>query len=192
MTGRTHDLAAFTALSLAAVAVPLPEMTLGTVLVAILANQIGGLAPDLDEPTAPLWDILPIGAFLGRMLRQMLGGHRFISHSLLGVALFGFLWHFLGNILRPSFPQLDQGIIWWAFMLGLASHLIMDALTKHGIPLFLPIPLKIAFPPVEALRVTTGSWVEQAIVFPGLLLLNVYLFTTYHAVFLNLLQHHLR
>ena len=52
MTGRTHDLAAFTALTYVVATQPLPEMKLSTVLVALSANFIGGLGPDIDQPTA--------------------------------------------------------------------------------------------------------------------------------------------
>ena len=55
MTGRTHDLAAFSALGIIVILDPPKIVTLSTVLVAILANQIGGILPDIDQPTAPLW-----------------------------------------------------------------------------------------------------------------------------------------
>lgn len=52
MTGRTHDLAAFTALTIAIATTPIPHMSLATAIVAFSANMIGGLAPDIDQPTA--------------------------------------------------------------------------------------------------------------------------------------------
>ena len=55
MTGRTHDLAAFTALNYIVATQPLEPITLPTVFVAISANFIGGLAPDLDQPTSSFW-----------------------------------------------------------------------------------------------------------------------------------------
>ena len=54
MTGRTHDLAAFTAMSYVLVTTPLEQMTLATAIVAFSVNMIGGLAPDLDQSSAPL------------------------------------------------------------------------------------------------------------------------------------------
>lgn len=45
MTGRTHDLAAITALGIAVLIEPARTFTLATALVAILANQIGGILP---------------------------------------------------------------------------------------------------------------------------------------------------
>jgi hypothetical protein len=55
MTARTHDLAAITAFGLIVITQPVRPVTVATVLVAILANQIGGIAPDIDQPTAPFW-----------------------------------------------------------------------------------------------------------------------------------------
>ena len=47
MTGRTHDLAAFTALGFIVLTQPLPQMTLATGLVAVLANLVGNLLAGL-------------------------------------------------------------------------------------------------------------------------------------------------
>ena len=63
MTGRTHDLAAITALAAVVLFEPLRTVSLGTALAAVLANQVGGIAPDIDQPTAPFWRNLPIGGF---------------------------------------------------------------------------------------------------------------------------------
>jgi len=81
MTARTHDLAAITALGIAVLLDPPQAVRLSTVLLAILANQIGGIAPDIDQPTAPFWRNLPEGHFAGKFFGKMLGGHRFLSHS---------------------------------------------------------------------------------------------------------------
>ena len=55
MTGRTHDLIAFTGLLAATIVYPPAQLTLGTAVAAVLANQIGGITPDIDQPTAPFW-----------------------------------------------------------------------------------------------------------------------------------------
>jgi len=80
MKARTHDLAAITALSVVVISQPTMKMSLTTALVAVLANQLGGIAPDIDQPIAPFWRNLPIGGFVGRVIGKMLGGHRFITH----------------------------------------------------------------------------------------------------------------
>ncbi|HSA83440.1 MAG TPA: metal-dependent hydrolase [Patescibacteria group bacterium] len=192
MTGRTHDLAAFTALGFIALTQPLPQMTLATGLVAVVANMIGGIAPDIDQPTAPFWRNLPVGRIFGKVFRLVIGGHRFLSHSILGVVLFGFGFHSLLEVLRPSFPTLDMGIIWWAFMIGFVSHLVMDTFTREGVPWLLPIPVKFGIPPVKAYRVETGEFVERFIIFPLLIGANGYLYYNYYHVILLLLHHNFK
>ena len=189
MTGRTHDLAAITALGVVVLVHPPQVISLGTAVVAVVANQIGGITPDIDEPTAPLWRNLPIGGLAGRVTDRLLGGHRFITHSLLGMAVFGGLVYWLLQFIHPSAPHLNSGMVWWAFMIGMASHLVMDTLTKEGVPWLLPIPFKFGFPPLAALRITTGKVVEQFGVFPALLAVNAYLLIHYYHRLLYLLHY---
>lgn len=180
MISRTHDLAAIAALSVVLFAEPPESLTLATVLVAILANQIGGIAPDIDQPTAPFWRNLPIGGVVGRIMARMLGGHRFITHSLLGLALFGWLTYTLLTTLQPIMPAVDIDLVWIAFMIGMVSHLIMDSFTKEGVPWLLPIPVKFGFPPIRRLRITTGKTIENFIVLPGLLIFACWHFAVHY------------
>lgn len=176
MIARTHDVAAFTALLAVVLSQPLQSVTLATAVAALLANQIGGIAPDIDQPTAPFWRNLPVGGLIGRVIARMMGGHRFISHSVLGLALFGFAAHWLLALLHPIMPSVDTGLVWWAFMIGMVSHLIMDSFTKEGVPWLLPIPWKFGFPPVRKFRLTTGKNIERFVVLPILVGLAIWLF----------------
>lgn len=190
MTGRTHDLAAFTALSYVLVTHPLPHMTLGTALVAFAANMIGGLAPDIDQPTAALWNRIPAGGVISRIFTPFLGGHRFISHSIIGIVLFGCIAKVLLQ-LTSSFLIVDQTIVWWAFVIGYISHLLMDTITRDGVPWLFPIPIHIGIPPFKALRMKTGGFIEKSIIFPSLMFINAYLFYTHYNVFLGFLKNYL-
>ena len=173
MTGRTHDLAAITALGAVVVIMSSRPLTIATVLVAVIANQIGGIAPDIDEPTAPLWRNLPIGGIFGKITGKLLGGHRFFTHSLLGAAFFSWLaWLVLG-VLSPIMHGVDIHLVWWAFVIGITSHLVMDTFTKEGVPWLLPIPIKFGVPPWRDWRITTGKSIEAFIIFPGLALLDI-------------------
>lgn len=191
MTGRTHDLAAFTALTYIVAAIPLQHISLATVLVAFSANLIGGLTPDIDQPTADLWHRIPAGSIIGRLVTPLLGGHRYISHSLLGVFLFGFLLQYILSLARHVI-LVDMEIVWWAFMIGYISHLIMDTFTIEGVPWLFPVPLRFGIPPFRFLRIRTGGIIEKAVIFPGLLFLNGYLFYSQYTKFLTLLQNYLR
>lgn len=191
MKARTHDLAAFTALTAVVVIQPaLPTVSLATVIVVVLANQLGGIAPDIDQPTAPFWRNIPIGGMFGRVIDKLLGGHRFLTHSLVGVALMGLLVHWLLLVLHPIMPGVQTDYVWWAFMIGMLSHLVMDTLTKEGVPWLLPIPIKFGIPPLKRLRITTGKWVENFVVFPFLIVIvAVICVVKYHELIALLHQH---
>lgn len=188
MTARTHDLAALTALAVAVLVYDPSKLTLATVLVGLLANQLGGIAPDVDQPTAPLWRNLPEGHLVGKVFGKLLGGHRFISHSIVGFALFAWLCKVLLHFLHPIMPHVDAQLAWYAFLIGYASHLVMDSFTKEGVPWFLPIPFKIGFPPLRKFRITTGKGVEAFILFPGLLICIIWLFASNYNTYVAMLR----
>lgn len=180
MTGRTHDLAAFTLLNTAFVYYQFPHMTLATTVVAFGANMIGGLLPDIDNATSDIWDKVRGGSIIAMIVKPIIGGHRLISHSLLGMAIAGFL---LQQLLAAISHVLvvDMNIIWWSIMIGYLSHLIADSLTTEGVPWLLPIRVRFGFPPVKFLRIKTGGLFEQLLIFPGLLAINGYLvYSHYH------------
>lgn len=185
MTGRTHDLAAFTALALFIATQPVPEMSVGTAVVAFGMNTMGGLFPDIDQPTAALWNRIRAGSLIGRVIAPLLGSHRMISHSLLGMVAVGWL---LEKALAyvGTFLFVDMTIVWGAFMLGFISHLCMDLFTRDGLPLLFPLSFRFGFPPIRALRISTGKFVEKSIVFPGLILLNGYILYTHYEKFVKL------
>ena len=183
-------MAAITALGLVVLIWPVGEITLSTALLAILANQIGGIAPDIDQPTAPFWRNLPIGRVFGKTIDKLLGGHRFLSHSILGLVLFGFLAHWLLIFLQPIMPHVNISLVWRAFMIGMLSHLVMDTLTKEGVPWLLPIPFKFGLPPLRALRVTTGKIGETGI-FAVLVALDVWLCSTHYNSLVTFLHQHI-
>ncbi len=187
MKARTHDLAAVTALGIVVMAQPEHTLTLGTAVVALVANQLGGIAPDIDQPTAPFWRNLPIGGICGRVVDKMLGGHRFITHSILGLILFGLLSKLLLTTLHPIIPSINIDLVWWAFMIGMTSHLVMDSFTKEGVPWLLPIPIKFGFPPLKRLRVTTGK-IGEALFFGAILLFDVWYCSTHYQEIIQLLH----
>lgn len=191
MTGRTHDLTAFTAMAVLVATQPISTMTLATAFVAFSANMIGGLVPDIDQSTGTLWRRIRLGSFFGKLLSPILGGHRHISHSVLGIVLFGVLSK-LFLLLTVDVLIVDGNVVWWAFMIGVVSHLVADSFTNSGVPWLFPIPIRIGIPPVKALRFHTGGIIEKGIVFPGLILLNMYIFYTFHQHIIDFLKHGVR
>lgn len=171
MTGRTHDLAAFTSLIAVLVLMPQPPaMNLATALVAFGANFLGGLFPDIDQPSSDFWDNFRLGPFVAKVVCPALGGHRNLSHSIVGVVLIGSGAHFLLQFVMKFITiEIDQTIVWTAFMIGVISHILTDMPTKAGVPLFWPADMNIGIPPVRALRFESGKFIEKFVVFPGLL-----------------------
>jgi len=176
MTGRTHDLAAFSGLLVAAAILKdnLPSISLGTGLVALGANFIGGLIPDLDNSTASIWEKIRGGRIAGKIVPSILGGHRYITHSLIGLVIGGYLAQWLLQWINQIL-LVDMNVVWWALMIGMVSHLIMDSFTKEGVYWFFPIPWKMGFPPWKGLRLKTGGKFEKGIIFPLLLVLDAWL-----------------
>lgn len=192
MTGRTHDLAAFTALSYVVATQPIPaDLTLATAIVAVSANFVGGLAPDIDQSTATLWGRLRGGRIWGKILAPLFGGHRFISHSLIGIALFGIGAKFLLELMS-SVLIVNMDAVWWSFMIGFVSHLIMDTLSRDGVPWLFPIPVRLGFPPLRLLRLKTGGLLEKSFIFPGLIIANIWIYYTHYGRFLEILKSYIK
>jgi inner membrane protein len=191
MTGRTHDLAAITALGAVVLIEPMRTVSLATAVVAVFANLIGGIFPDIDQPTAPFWHNLPVGKFFGKIFDSFLGGHRFLTHSILGLVIFGFLARLLLLFLSPIMHSVNIGLVWWAFMIGMVSHLIMDSFTKEGVPWLLPLPMKLGFPPMKSLRIKTGHLAENLIVLPLILAIALFMLLMNYTKVLDILHNHI-
>lgn len=108
------------------------------------AAAIGALVPDLDSPASTLGRLLPINPFSA--LR-----HRGIMHSALMLILGAVLWYY------------NQQPIWLVFgMVGYASHLLGDAITKQGIPFLFPLPFRLRICPIP---IQTGGFVDLFLFF---------------------------
>jgi inner membrane protein len=177
MTGRTHDLCAITALNIAFLVLPVPKMTIGTAFLAFVGATLGGIIPDLDQHTSDSWDRLPAGSIISKLFYRVFGGHRSISHSILGVFLISIVVRFILQFLK-TFMTFNVDIVWAAVVIGILSHLIADTCTTEGVPWLLPLKTKFGFPPMKMFRVKTGGALESIIVYPGLLILNLYLIIT--------------
>ncbi|MCX6726345.1 MAG: metal-dependent hydrolase [Candidatus Shapirobacteria bacterium] len=174
MISRTHEAGAVAAL-LAIVVYHTPQgLTAQTVIIALIANTIGALLPDIDQASNRLWDLLPGGNFTGKVLRNVFLGHRTLSHSILGILLVyeGSVW-LISQLFNNNFVNVE--VIIFALLIGYGSHLFLDGLTEEGLPLLWPIKWKFGFPPWKFLRIKTGHWVENWVVFPLLVVYVLYL-----------------
>ncbi|KAB8137758.1 metal-dependent hydrolase [Gracilibacillus oryzae] len=117
----------------------------------IAAGTIGSLIPDICHSGSKIGRKLPM---ISKMVNKLFG-HRTFTHSLLFLVLIGYVLTFFTN---------NQSII-TGFLLGMASHLLLDAMTKNGIKLLYPADLTFRFP----VTMKTGGSMEKVI----LLLLTV-------------------
>jgi inner membrane protein len=188
MTARTHNAFALASLITATAYFPPHQLNLMTLIVSVVGADIGALIPDMDTSGNYLWGLLPQGQRLGGFLKKIFYKHRTITHSLLGFALIYkvFEW-LLPKIFNPSF--IDPHIIFVSIMIGYVSHLIADSFTEEGIPLFFPLRFSIGIPPIKKLRIRTGSWMENFIVFPIICIYLIWFVNLNKEVLLFILRH---
>ena len=182
MLSRTHDIGAFATLLTATIYLQPSHLGMATVSISIIANIIGSLLPDIDQASNRLWDMLPGGNLIGKILRNIFLSHRTISHSILGLFLiYKFNYWLLFALFNQTF--VNPEIIIYSLIIGYLSHLFLDSLTEEGIPLFFPIKWKFGFPPVKKWRIKTGRWFENWVIFPSISSYILYLFYSYSSLF---------
>lgn len=116
------------------------------------AAAVGAWLPDVDTPQSKAgFCLYPLAAFLERRY-----GHRTVTHSWVGVAVFALLC-----LPLLFFPALK--VLYWPFLIGYMSHLLGDAATKSGVPLAWPSRARFVFPGNEAYRLKTGSMAELGV-----------------------------
>ncbi len=178
MTGITHQMVAVLAGLWVLILYPI---SLGPVLavLALVAVMVGALTPDLDQPTANIWRRLLGARAIGNIFESFSGGHRHLTHSLIGIFLIGWgLRWGIAQLLNPAVQE-AAGHLWIAFMVGYISHPIADTLTDRGVPWFWPLHWQVRIPPgPEQLRVTTDSLVETLLVRGGLIIAFLILLTS--------------
>lgn len=166
MTAKTHQLVGVgTGLTYFLVSAPqiYNPATFGAVLVF---TYLASLLPDIDQPTGKLWHMLPFGHTIGQLSDPFLE-HRNITHSLLGIIIVGFGFHYLFKTF-PSYWGIDTNLVFWAAILSYLSHLFADSWTNQGIPIFFPYQRFFGLPPkpFDGFRVATGKWFENLVIFP--------------------------
>lgn len=169
MTYRTHNVFGAALLLTVLVVHPPQQVNLVTMILALIFNAIGSIAPDLDQASNRLWTLIPGGNWLGKWLNNLFGGHRAISHSILGTYLFYWLTLWLmTRLLNSMYVNIEVVVL--SMMVGYVSHIAIDGITEEGVPLLWPLPWKVGFPPIRSWRIKTGKWFEKLIVFPGILI----------------------
>jgi len=166
MLGRTHQIIGLAAGVGYYLAKADPVYAPATMAAVIVASSIGSLIPDLDRSTASVWEKIPYGKIFGKVVDPFID-HRSFSHSLFGLAIFGYLLFLLLSQF-PSYWGVDTHFVLISFLIAYSSHLVADMVTVEGIPLFFPYPKFVGIPPkpFEGARIITGKWFENLIIFP--------------------------
>ncbi|WP_077329670.1 metal-dependent hydrolase [Virgibacillus siamensis] len=141
MTGKTHLIGGLTA----GIAVQYFTDHYTQDLLFLASCTAGSLLPDICHGGSKIGRKLPILSNLVRLLF----GHRTVTHSLLFMVI-------LGAILSstPVPASITAGII-----IGVASHLLLDAATSRGIALLWPMSIKIRLP----IYTHTGGLIEHVV-----------------------------
>lgn len=187
MTARTHNAIALASLITVTGLFPPESINLPTLIGAVVANNIGGLIPDMDTGGNYLWGLLPQGNVVGKYLRKVFYKHRTITHSLLGFYL---IYEFFNWLLPLLFNGnfINYHIILVAVMVGYASHMLSDSFTEEGVPLLFPIKLAFGIPPIKKMRIKTGRWFENLVIFPATWIYVIWFVQSKYNVFLQLLK----
>lgn len=155
MMGKTHLLGGIAAGCVAAAACP----DLSTKGVAVAAGAVGGLIPDIDHKNSILSKKVPVISWIVRLF----SGHRGLFHCplfyiLIATGIYSFL--------LPEMEWIKCGF--YGLFAGIFSHLLLDACTVHGIPMFFPFSRKN----IHLLPLRTNSGGEM-VIRTGLLCLSI-------------------
>lgn len=165
LSGATTWVAGAAALSAAGVTVGLPTVAAGAILCAGAA-----LLPDLDHPKSRAARSL---GPLTRGLACLIGGlcgHRGATHYLIGAPIVGVPVGLLACLVSPA--------LWWlglAIGVGYAVHILGDACTDSGVPLWGPWSTRRRglWRPLRFKTGDRGARVEVWLVRPGLVVVGL-------------------
>lgn len=167
MTAKTHQLVGVTAGFTYFLASSPPAYNPATLGAVLVFSYISSLLPDIDQPTGKLWHLLPFGHAFAKVSDPFLE-HRNITHSFLGVAIISVGFYYLFRTF-PSYWGINTHILFICTIISYLFHLLADMFTIEGIPLFFPYHRFFGIPPkpLNGLRVATGKWFENLIIFPA-------------------------
>lgn len=166
MTAKTHNAIAFASLVTVANLYPPENLNILTFVMSLVGTSVGALIPDMDQAGNSLWNLLPGRHNVAKVLRKIFYKHRTLTHSLLGVfLLYKVLDVVFHQIFNPLF--LNPDILLASVMIGYISHLLADSFTEEGLPLLFPFKFTFGIPPIKKVRIKTGRWFENLVVFPA-------------------------
>ncbi|SER33304.1 inner membrane protein [Gracilibacillus ureilyticus] len=139
MTGKTHLMGGIASTVVAA------QFTNYDPALFITAGAIGSLIPDICHGGSKIGRKLPM---LSKIINKLFG-HRTFTHSMLFLVLIGYVLTLITS---------NESVI-FGVILGMVSHLLLDASTKNGIKLLYPSALTFRFP----VTAKTGGSAEKVV-----------------------------
>ncbi len=118
----------------------------------VAITAIGSLLPDIDLPTSAIGrPFFPIAGWINRKI-----GHRTLTHSLVGLVIFGALA--FGTAWSLAF-WMGAPVYAYALLLalGYSAHILVDTLNKTGVDLFWPGRVKAVFFGNEKYRIVSAG-----------------------------------
>jgi membrane-bound metal-dependent hydrolase YbcI (DUF457 family) len=166
MLGRTHQVIGLT-VGLASFLYLAPATYQPATFAAVLVfSHLLSLLPDVDQPLSDFWRGIPAGRFVSGIPASVLQ-HRNLTHSLLGVGLVYWGMIALGKLVPPEWG-LNWHLVLVCAMAAYVSHLLADMVTIEGVPVLFPHQRMYGIPPrpFQGVRIVTGKWFENLVVFP--------------------------
>ena len=85
------------------------------------------------------------------------------------------------------------GIAFLAFLIGYTGHLFADLFTEMGVPLLFPLGYHFGIPPdpLGKIRIKTGYWFENLIIYPAvniILLIIIYIYIRNYGLIQSLIN----
>ena len=131
MMGSTHLLAGV-AVGCGIVTV-VPDMSFSYELAVVGLSSLGSLFPDIDHGNSKISKKVPLISKLVRLFN----GHRGLFHTPFFYAILAAGFYFWQQPLSTEWMA-----CFVAFFAGIASHIVLDACTKQGLPLLYPFSKK--------------------------------------------------
>ena len=176
MTGKTHQAIGLTTAIGWYLLRGVPAYNPATFAAVLIGGSLSSLLPDIDQPAGEIWDKIPlVGHTAGKVTSKITFGHRNITHSILGFFLIN-LGIFKVLSLFPDYWGINSNKVFIACSLSYGFHLLADSFTVEGIPLLFPYQRMFGIPPkpLEGIRIQSGKWFENLIIFP---LINIIFIT---------------
>jgi len=120
----------------------------------LAVTAVGSLLPDIDTPTSCIGrPFFPLARWINQKI-----GHRTVTHSFVGVAVFALLVLGAAWILSPGATEGSTLLYYgWLLILGYGSHILIDTLNKTGVELFWPCKLRCVFFYNEHYRIASAG-----------------------------------